>query len=207
MTVDTAHTPDARAPEAQAPEAVPPETPFWKRTPLEAMSAAEWESLCDGCGRCCLVKLQDEDTEAIAYTDIGCQLLDDFGCHCRDYPNRQAQVPDCVRLTPDVVRTLEWLPPSCGYRLIAEGRDLYWWHHLVSGDRDTVHAAGVSVRGRVAALEDDLPLEDFVDHMVRWPLRLPKGAASRQRKGVSEPAGKEAASRRGKGEAGRRRSA
>lgn len=159
-----------------APLAAREEQPFWRVTPLEAMTAEQWESLCDGCGRCCLVKLQDEDTEAIAYTDIGCQLLDEFGCRCRDYPNRQAQVPDCVRLTPEVVRTLDWLPPSCGYRLVAEGRDLYWWHHLVSGDRETVHRAGVSVRGRVAALEDDLPLEDYVDHMVRWPLRLPRGA-------------------------------
>lgn len=158
--------------------------PFWRTKSLEEMDAAEWESLCDGCGRCCLVKLQDEDTEAIAYTDIGCKLLDDFGCRCRDYPNRQAQVPDCVRLTPETVRALDWLPPSCAYRLVEEGRDLYWWHHLVSGDRDSVHAAGVSVRGKVAALEDELPLEDFIEHMVRWPLRLPRGAVRRTVKAV-----------------------
>lgn len=155
------------------------DTPFWRTKTLEQMTPEEWESLCDGCGRCCLVKLQDEDTEAIAYTDIGCKLLDDFACTCRDYPTRQAQVPDCVRLTPETVRALDWLPPSCGYRLVEEGRDLYWWHHLVSGDRETVHAAGVSVRKRVAALEDELPLEDFIDHMVRWPLRLPRGATSK----------------------------
>lgn len=154
--------------------------PFWRRKTLEEMTAEEWESLCDGCGRCCLVKLQDEDTEAIAYTDIGCQLLDDFNCRCRNYPERQKHVPDCVRLTPETVRALDWLPPSCGYRLVEEGRDLYWWHHLVSGDRETVHAAGVSVRGKVAALEDELPLEDYVDHMVRWPLRLPRGAVRRK---------------------------
>lgn len=154
-------------------------TPFWRAKSLEEMDSSQWESLCDGCGRCCLVKLQDEDTEAIAYTDIGCKLLDEFGCRCRDYPNRQAQIEDCVRLTPETVRAIDWLPPSCAYRLVEEGRDLYWWHHLVSGDRDTVHAAGVSVRGKVAALEDELPLEDFVDHMVRWPLRLPRGAMQR----------------------------
>ncbi|WP_038361671.1 YcgN family cysteine cluster protein [Bosea sp. 117] len=156
--------------------------PFWKTKTLEQMDPAEWESLCDGCGRCCLVKLQDEDTDAIAYTDIGCKLLDEDGCRCRDYPNRQSIVPDCVRLTPEAVRTLDWLPPSCGYRLVAEGRDLYWWHPLVSGDPDSVHAAGVSVRGRVSALEDELPLEDFVDRMVRWPLRLPKQAMTPRRR-------------------------
>jgi len=162
---------------------VPPdaaEAPFWSRKSLEEMTADEWESLCDGCGRCCLVKLEDEDSGAIAYTDIGCKLLNDHACTCRDYPNRQAQVPDCVRLTPEAVRGLGWLPPSCGYRLVAEGRPLYWWHPLVSGDPDSVHAAGVSVRGRVAALEDELPLVDFVDHVVRWPLRLPKRAIERR---------------------------
>lgn len=153
--------------------------PFWRTKSLEELDSAEWESLCDGCGRCCLVKLQDEDTEAIAYTDIGCKLLDEDGCRCRDYPNRQAVVPDCVRLTPQTVRAIDWLPTSCAYRLVEEGRDLYWWHHLVSGDRDTVHQVGVSVRGKVAVLEDDLPLQDFVDHMVRWPLRLPRGATRR----------------------------
>lgn len=153
------------------------DAPFWKTKSLEEMDSAEWESLCDGCGRCCLVKLEDEDSGDIHYTDIGCKLLDDFGCRCRDYPNRQAQVPDCVRLTPEAVRTLGWLPPSCGYRLVAEGRDLYWWHPLVSGDPETVHAAGVSVRKRVAALEDELPFLDYLDHLVRWPKRLPKGAA------------------------------
>ncbi|HSI42431.1 MAG TPA: YcgN family cysteine cluster protein [Xanthobacteraceae bacterium] len=157
-----------------------PPDPFWKVKPLEAMDADEWESLCDGCGRCCLVKLEDEDSGAIAYTDIGCRLLDDDGCRCRDYDNRQAQVPDCVRLTPQTVRALSWLPPSCGYRLVAEGRDLYWWHPLVSGDTDTVHAAGVSVRGRVSALEDELPFADYLDRMVRWPTRLPKPAARRK---------------------------
>ncbi len=163
--------------------------PFWKTKSLEEMDSAEWESLCDGCGRCCLVKLQDEDSDAIAYTDIGCKLLNDFTCACRDYPNRQAHVPDCVRLTPEVVRSIGWLPPSCAYRLVAEGRDLYWWHHLVSGDRESVHAAGVSVRGRVAAMEDELPMADYLDHMVRWPLRLPKGAVRAVRPAKPAPDG------------------
>jgi uncharacterized cysteine cluster protein YcgN (CxxCxxCC family) len=150
--------------------------PFWRRKTLAEMSEAEWESLCDGCGRCCLNKLEEEDTGRIYYTDVGCRLLDTQACRCRDYENRSAQVDDCVRLTPDNVGELSWLPPSCAYRLIAEGRDLYWWHPLVSGDPDTVHAAGVSVRSRVFALEDALPDEALEDRIVTWPARLPKRA-------------------------------
>ena len=123
--------------------------PFWRTKRLGEMSAREWESLCDGCGRCCLNKLIDEDTNRTVFTDVGCKLLDGETCRCTDYAHRQAKVKDCVRLTPRNVRRLSWLPPTCGYRLVAEGRDLYWWHPLVSGDPDTVHAAGVSVRGRV----------------------------------------------------------
>ena len=108
---------------------------------------SEWESLCDGCGRCCLNKLIDEDTNRTVFTDVGCRLLDGDTCRCTDYAHRQAKVKDCVRLTPRNVRRLTWLPPTCGYRLVAEGRDLYWWHPLVSGDPDTVHEAGISVRG------------------------------------------------------------
>jgi len=126
---------------------------FWKTKTLEEMSNAEWESLCDGCARCCLEKLEDEDTSKIYFTHVSCKLLDAGLCTCKDYPNRSDKVPDCVRLTPQNVRTLNWLPPSCGYRLVAEGRDLYWWHPLVSGDPNTVHEAGVSVRGRVQGTE------------------------------------------------------
>jgi uncharacterized cysteine cluster protein YcgN (CxxCxxCC family) len=154
---------------------------FWKSKTLEQMSEAEWESLCDGCARCCLEKLEDEDTGRIYFTHVGCRLLDAASCQCRDYPNRSAKVPDCVRLTPDNVRSLNWLPPSCAYRLVAEGRDLYWWHPLVSGDPNTVHEAGVSVRGRVEASEDEVALEDLEDHIVRWPGLLPKGARGRTR--------------------------
>lgn len=159
------------------PSSSSPSTPYWKSKSLREMSDSEWENLCDGCGRCCLSKLEDEDTGKIYYTDVGCELLDGQTCGCRDYPNRQQKVSDCVRLTPETVSTLSWLPPSCAYRLVADGRDLYWWHHLVSGDRDTVHLAGVSVRGRVTmselALTDDTDLED---HIVRWPKLLPKRA-------------------------------
>ena len=150
--------------------------PFWRVKGLESMTPAEWESLCDGCGRCCLVKLEDEDTGIIHYTDVGCTLLDEGACRCRDYENRQGKVPDCVRLTPEVVRTLSWLPPTCAYRLLAEGRDLYWWHPLVSGDPETVHTAGISVRGKVGADEDAVRDEELEDRIVQWPVRIPKKA-------------------------------
>jgi uncharacterized protein len=150
-----------------------PAEPFWRAKSLDAMSPAEWESLCDGCARCCLVKLEDEETGAIHHTDVGCTLLDDSACRCRDYDNRQGRVPDCLRLTPEAVRTLSWLPPTCAYRLLAEGRDLYWWHPLVSGDPATVHRAGISVRGRVAGPEEDFSLEELLDRVVDWPADTP----------------------------------
>jgi uncharacterized cysteine cluster protein YcgN (CxxCxxCC family) len=158
-----------------------PDDPFWRTTSLEAMSAEQWESLCDGCGRCCLVKLEDEDTGAILATDIGCRLFDAGTCRCKDYVNRSTKVPDCVTLTPDDVRTLPWLPPTCAYRLVAEGRDLPWWHPLVSGDPETVVEAGVAVRNRVFASEDDVPDEDVPDRIVNWPLRWPKKAREQRR--------------------------
>jgi uncharacterized cysteine cluster protein YcgN (CxxCxxCC family) len=150
--------------------------PYWRVKSLEAMSPAEWEALCDGCGRCCLVKLEDEDTGTIHATSVGCTLFDAQTCRCRDYDNRARIVPDCVTLTPEAVRTLTWLPPTCAYRLIAEGRDLYWWHPLVSGDDRTVETAGVSVKGRVSASEDDVPAEMLQEHLATWPLRFPKKA-------------------------------
>jgi uncharacterized cysteine cluster protein YcgN (CxxCxxCC family) len=150
----------------------PAEPPFWKTKTLEEMSPAEWESLCDGCARCCLVKLEDEDTAEIAYTDVGCTLLDERSCRCRDYANRQDKVSDCVRLTPQSVRSLTWLPPTCAYRLLAEGKDLYWWHPLVSRDPATVHAAGISVRGRVAGPEEDFTVPELIAHVVDWPQEL-----------------------------------
>ena len=120
--------------------------PFWKRKRLGEMTPEEWESLCDGCGRCCLLKLEDEDTEEVVYTRIACKLLDIGSCRCGSYETRHQKVPDCVRLTPESAGTLEWLPPSCAYRLVANGEDLAWWHPLVSGDPETVHQAGISVR-------------------------------------------------------------
>lgn len=143
--------------------------PFWRRKSLAQMSDTEWESLCDGCARCCLVKLEDEDTGEVAYTDVSCTLLDAGTCRCRDYESRQAKVPDCVRLTPEVVEGLSWLPHTCAYRLIAEGRDLPVWHPLLTGDPDSVHAAGISVRGRVSGSEDEMGLVEIVARVVEWP--------------------------------------
>lgn len=141
--------------------------PFWKTKSLDEMTPEEWESLCDGCGKCCLAKLEDEDTGEIHWTDIACRLFEAGTCRCSDYPDRFAKVPDCVALTPEKVRTITWLPSSCAYRRLAEGRDLEWWHPLVSGSSETVHEAGISMRGRVGALEDDIgSLDEYLDHML-----------------------------------------
>src|ERR1700757_3107450 len=122
---------------------------FWKQKTLEELNSAEWESLCDGCGRCFLVKLEDAESGAVCFTDIGCKLLDPLSCRCTDYARRQKKVHDCIRLSPAKVRAMTWLPPTCAYRLVAEGRDLPWWHPLISGTRASVHEAGISVRNRV----------------------------------------------------------
>jgi 4-hydroxy-tetrahydrodipicolinate synthase len=150
---------------------MPPTPPFWKTKRLEDMSTAEWESLCDGCGRCCLHKLRDDHTNDLAFTNVACRLLDLHSCQCSDYLNRRRRVPDCVQLTPAEVRQIDWLPPSCAYRRLAEGKDLAWWHPLVSGDPDTVHQAGVSVRGRAINERRAGPLEA---HIAQWPGRSPR---------------------------------
>jgi uncharacterized cysteine cluster protein YcgN (CxxCxxCC family) len=122
---------------------------FWREKTLQQMSQAEWEALCDGCARCCMIKLQDDDTDEVHYTALVCDLLDIEACRCTRYPERHALVPDCVVLTPQRAKDFHWLPRSCAYRSLAEGRDLAWWHPLVSGSADTVHEAGISVRGKV----------------------------------------------------------
>lgn len=143
--------------------------PFWKRKTLEQMTESEWESLCDGCGRCCLVKLEDEDTGDILYTDVACTLFNPETCRCRDYVNRQKRVPDCIRLTPREVRTLPWLPQTCAYFLLARNRDLPDWHPLVSGNGASVRDAGVSVYGHVAGTEDEYSETELMDRIVTWP--------------------------------------
>lgn len=121
--------------------------PFWETKSLEEMSKAEWEAICDGCGRCCLLKIEDWDTGEIFLTRLSCKLLDQSSCRCSDYENRQSIVDDCLALEPDKARSLSWLPATCGYRRIANGEGLAWWHPLVSGSAETVHEAGISVRG------------------------------------------------------------
>ena len=141
---------------------------FWKKKTLAEMSEAEWESLCDGCGKCCVITLEDEDTGVIHSTDVACNLFDTNACGCGDYANRKARVPDCVKLTPELVPTLDWLPKTCAYRLVAEGRALHWWHPLVSGDRETVHQANASVRGRTRP-EGRLKMPGLMRRIVEWP--------------------------------------
>ena len=142
------------------------DSPFWKRKRLDQMSRPEWESLCDGCGRCCLIKLEDADTGDVDYTDIACRLLDLGSCRCSDYIYRKRRVPDCVVLTAAKLNDLQWMPSTCAYRLVHEGKDLAWWHPLVSGDPATVHQAGISVRNRVVPEERG---DDPEDRIVTWP--------------------------------------
>ncbi|WP_084144038.1 YcgN family cysteine cluster protein [Methylocapsa acidiphila] len=176
---------DLAAADPAAPRAAD-EKPFWTEKTLDALSAAEWESLCDGCGRCCLVKLEDEDNGEIYFTDIACKLFDAETCRCADYAQRRRRVRDCIRLTPDAVRSLSWLPPTCAYRLVAEGRDLPWWHPLVSGSPMSVHEAGVSVQGRVAASESDVQLQDYPDYIVSWPGKDPRPTQAKVKKRRAE---------------------
>ena len=156
---------------------MPLPAPFWKTKSLEEMSRPEWESLCDGCGRCCLHKLRDAETEALSFTTVACHLLDPQTCRCGDYAHRLRRVPDCVSLTPREVRQVDWLPPSCAYRRLAEGKGLAWWHPLVSGAPETVHQAGVSVRGRAINERQAGPLEH---HLAEWPGRMPRARRAEQ---------------------------
>lgn len=143
---------------------------FWETVPLARMTRPEWEALCDGCGKCCLNKLEDEETGEVALTRVACRLLDDSTCRCSLYPTRHDHVPECIVLTPKTIRrNLYWLPQTCAYRLLWEGRPLFPWHPLISGDPETVHAAGVSVRGRTLS-ETTVPDDDWEDHIIAEPL-------------------------------------
>jgi len=144
--------------------------PFWETKQLWQMTPEEWESLCDGCGKCCLLKVEYEDTGEIDPTSVACRLMDSDTCQCSDYPNRTTHVPDCIDLSKTDILSLSWIPQTCAYRLLAEGRPLQWWHPLVSGDPETVHAAGISVRHKTIS-EDDLADEaDLIRYVVDWKL-------------------------------------
>jgi len=139
--------------------------PFWKTKTMSEMTPEEWESLCDGCGKCCVHKLEDWDTGEVSYTNVACRLLDLGSCRCGDYPNRKRFVPDCLILSVNALEEMDWLPETCAYRVVADGKDLAWWHPLVSGDPETVHQAGISVRGRVIS---ERRAGDLTDHIVDW---------------------------------------
>lgn len=135
-------------------------TAFWRSKSLAQMSPAEWESLCDGCGKCCLHKIR-ESSGALRITNVACRLLD-ADCRCGNYPRRRALVPDCVVLTPASVATIDWLPDTCAYRLLKEGEDLPSWHPLISGSPGSVHAAGISIQGRCVSERDAGPLHEHI---------------------------------------------
>lgn len=143
---------------------------FWERKPLNKLSRTEWEALCDGCGKCCLNKLEDEDTGDVALTRVACRLLDDDSCRCSQYDIRHQFVPECIVLKPgNLDDHAYWMPATCAYRLIWEGKPLFDWHPLISGSAETVHKAGVSVRGWTVP-EFEVPEEDWEDHIIEEPL-------------------------------------
>jgi len=140
---------------------------FWESKKLSQMSKSEWESLCDGCGRCCLNKIEYEDTEGIFFTNVACKLLDSDSCRCKNYKNRHKQIPDCVSLTPGNIEELDYMPSTCAYRLLANNRPLPGWHPLITGDSESVHKAGISVRGKTVS-EEFFTDEDLEDNLIDW---------------------------------------
>ncbi len=135
---------------------------FWETVPLSRMTSDEWEALCDGCGKCCLNKLEDEDTGEVAFTNVACRLLDGESCRCGNYAIRKVLVPECVVLTP---KTLPDVAYTCAYRLLHQGDPLFDWHPLISGDPESVHAAGISVRGWTVP-EFEVDENDWEDHII-----------------------------------------
>jgi len=146
--------------------------PYWRTKRLDQMTAEEWEGLCDGCGKCCLLKVEYEDTREVKPTSVACKLLDLGTCQCSDYADRKRYVPDCIELrNVPYLPAIAWLPETCAYKLVAEGKDLYSWHYLVSGSRETVHEAGMSVRHKVISEEDiGDPDENLPRYVVDWKL-------------------------------------
>lgn len=141
---------------------------FWERYPLDKLTAAEWEALCDGCGRCCLLKFEDADATNVTFTNVCCKLLDRSTCRCKHYECRTQIVPDCINLMPKNMKdVVDWLPKSCAYRLVYEGRPLYNWHHLKSGSREAIHAAGFSVIDRCIP-EYEIDSDEIESFAVDW---------------------------------------
>ena len=148
--------------------------PFWETKSLEEMTPREWESLCDGCGLCCLIRFEDEDTGEIIPTRVHCRLFDSESCACSNYAQRKRHVPDCIKLTPQNVDTLKWMPLSCAYRRVNEGRGLADWHPLISGDPESVHSAGVSIRGETVSEESLADPDDAIQYAA-WDLLEERG--------------------------------
>jgi len=140
---------------------------FWKNRPLEDLNPQEWEALCDGCGRCCLVKLEDFDSDEVYFTSLACELLDTESCRCQNYSQRFEKVADCVQLSAEKVESINWLPSTCAYRLRHEGEPLPEWHPLVSGNPESVREAGISVSGRVTS-EAHVHPDSIEEHIVYW---------------------------------------
>jgi uncharacterized protein len=147
---------------------------FWQDKTLEELTPKEWEQLCDGCGRCCLMKLEDEDTGRVYVTSVACSLLNCETCQCSDYQNRAEKVADCLQLTPAMVRELTWLPATCAYALVRDNKPLYPWHPLLSGSATSVIEAGISVKGRITKQEHEIKdLAELENHLVSWPMKPP----------------------------------
>ena len=142
-------------------------TEWWNSLPLERLDRQQWEALCDGCARCCLHKLQDEDSGEVFYTAVRCRYLEEETCRCSDYPRRSQMVAHCIHLSPECIEDLDWLPATCAYRLRAHARPLPEWHPLVSGDPQSVHRAGISIRGRVISDEFVHP-DGYDEHIIHW---------------------------------------
>ena len=143
------------------------QNPFWENKTLDQMTHEEWESLCDGCAKCCLHKIQAQDDGKVYFTNIACRLLDCESCRCQNYKNRMKIIHDCVHLTPSLINELKWLPKTCAYRRLSEGRGLAWWHPLVSGDPDTVRQAKISICDRVIP-ESLIDITELEEYIVDW---------------------------------------
>ncbi len=141
-------------------------TPFWQQKTLQQMTEAEWESLCDGCGKCCLHKLMDEDTDEVYYTNVACSWLNSQTCRCKDYPNRFQSGEECLKLTQDKISQFHWLPQTCSYRLLSEGKAIPEWHPLLTGSKSAMHAAGESVTGKVVY---EVDVVNWEDHIINLP--------------------------------------